>query len=249
MGGGWGDGYTAHETEIFPVSSDLSDEQAALVEPLAVGVRTALRRLPEPGEGALVLGSGIVGLNVVQAVRALSPDCHISVVARYPHQAAMARKLGADEIISGEDCYHATARITGAKLYEGMMGSRMLLGGFDVVFDCVGAAQTLEDSLRCTRAGGAVVMAGVKLKPLHLDLGSVWYQEVDLLGLNSHGMETWDGRRMQTFELTIALLQQGKLTIEGLITHRFALEQWRQAIQTAQDKSTGAIKVVFDYSS
>ncbi len=246
-GGGWGDGYTAHETEVYPVPDDLTDDQAAMVEPLAVGVRTALRRLPEPGEKALVLGSGIVGLNVIQALRALAPDCHITAAARYPHQQAMARRLGAEDFLDGADGYQAAGRITGAKRYEGMMGSRMCLGGFDVVYDCVGSDATLQDCLRWTRAGGTVVLAGVKLKPLSLDLTPVWHQEVNLIGLNSHGQESWQGRQLQTFELVIELLRQGKLTIDGLITHRFPLEKWKQAIETAQDKKSGAIKVVFDY--
>ncbi len=247
VGGGWGDGYTAHETEVFPLAAGFSDDEAVLVEPLAVGVHTVLRRLPQAGERVMVLGSGIVGLNVIQCARALSPDCHITAVARYPQQVEMARKLGADEIVEGEDGYRATARITGAKLYEGMMGSRMLLGGFDVVFDCVGSGESLQDSLRWSRGAGTVVLAGVKLKPLHLDLVPVWYQEVDLIGVNSHGMETWAGRHVQTFELVAELLLAGKLRVEGLITHRFPLAKWRQAIQTAQDKKSGAIKVVFDY--
>lgn len=247
VGGGWGDGYIAHETEVYPVPDDLTDDQAAMVEPLAVGVRTALRRLPESSEKALVLGSGVVGLNVIQALRALAPACHITAAARYKHQREMARRLGADEFLDGEDGYQAASRITGAKRYEGMMGSRMCLGGFDVVYDCVGSDATLQDCLRWTRAGGTVVLAGVKLRPLGLDLTPVWYQEVNLVGVNSHGMETWQGRQMQTFELVIELLRQGKLTIDGLITHRFPLEKWRQAIATAQNKKSGAIKVVFDY--
>lgn len=247
VGGGWGDGYTTHEADIHLVPHDLTDDQAAMVEPLAVGVRTALRRLPAPGERTLVLGSGVVGLNVVQALRALAPDCHITVAARYRHQRDMARALGADEFLGSEDGYQATARITEARLYEGMMGSRMCLGGFDVVYDCVGSSASLQDCLRWTRAGGTVVLAGVKLKPLDLDLTPVWYQEVNLVGLNSHGMESWQGRQMLTFDLVIELLRQGKLTIDGLITHRFPLEKWRQAIATAQDKKSGAIKVVFDY--
>lgn len=247
VGGGWGDGYTAHETEVFPLASGLSDDEAVLVEPLAVGVHTVLRRLPQAGERVMVLGSGIVGLNVIQCARALSPDCHITAVARYPQQVDMARKLGADEIVKGEDGYRATARITGAKLYEGMMGGRMLLGGFDVVFDCVGSGESLQDSLRWARGAGTVVLAGVKLKPLHLDLVPVWYQEVDLIGVNSHGLETWQGRHLQTFELVAELLLAGKLRVEGLITHRFPLTRWREAIQTAQDKRSGAIKVIFDY--
>ena len=247
VGGGWGDGYTAHETEVYPAPDWMDDDQAVMVEPLAVAVHTVLKRLPEAGQQVLVVGSGIVGLNMIQALRALSPDCHISAMARHPQQVAMARTLGADVIINGEDGYEDAARITGAKLYKGMFGNRMLLGGFDVVFDCVGSSKTLHDSLRWAKAGGAVVMAGIKMTPAKLDLSPIWYQEVDLVGLNSHGLDNWDGQFKESFDITVELMRQGKLTIDGLITHRFPLEQWREAIRTAQDKSTGSIKVIFEY--
>jgi threonine dehydrogenase-like Zn-dependent dehydrogenase len=207
-----------------------------------------LRRTPEPGQHALIFGSGIVGLNTLQCLRAVSPECHITAVARYPHQAEMARRLGADEVVIGEDGYQAAARITGAKLYEGMFGNRMLLGGFDVVYDCVGSARTLQDSLRWARAGGAVVLVGVKLAPLKVDLNPIWYQEVDLVGLYAHGAEPWAGETRSTYDLVIELLRQSKITVDGLITHRFPLSQWREAIATALDKRNGTIKVVFDYT-
>jgi len=160
----------------------------------------------------------------------------------------MARRLGADVIIGrGEDAFQAAADITGAKLYAGMFGARMLLGGFDVIYDCVGSAQTTTDSLRMARAGGAVVMVGIKFAPLKADLTPVWYQEVDLVGTYAHGAEVWRGERRHTYDLTIELLRAGQLEAESLITHRFTLENWLKAIRTAQDKHTGAIKVAFEY--
>ena len=247
-GGGWGDGYTAHETEVYPAPADLSDEQAMMLEPLSVGVRAALRRLPGPGQKALVVGAGIIGLTVVQAVRALAPQAHISVIARYPHQAEMAKQLGANVIIGQrDDPYEATAAITGAKLYTGMFDNRMLLGGFDVIYDCVGSARTTSDSLRWARAGGAVVMVGIKFASLKVDMTPVWYQEVDLVGTYAHGTEMWQGKRRHTYDIVIELLRAGKLLAEPLITHRFPLTAWQEAIRTAQDKSKGAIKVAFDY--
>lgn len=248
VGGGWGDGFTAHETEIYPVPDDLSDDQAMMIEPISTGLRAALRRTPKPGEHALIVGSGILGLNTLQCVRAISPKCHITAMARYPQQAQAARRLGADEVVMGENGYQATTRITGAKLYEGMFGNTMLLGGFEVIYDCVGSAQTLHDSLRWAQAGGAVVMLGYKLSRLKLDLNPIWYQEVDLIGLYAHGVEKWNGETWRTYDLVIDLLRQGKLTVDGLITHRFPLSQWRQAIKAASDKRNGTIKVVFDYA-
>ena len=248
VGGGWGDGFTTHEAEIYPVPDDLTHDQAMMIEPISNAIRAVLRRTPGPGQHALIVGSGIIGLNTLQCLRAVSPECHIAVMARHPHQAEMARRLGADEVLAGADGYQATARITGAKLYEGMFGNRMLLGGFDVIYDCVGSAKTLQDSLRWARASGAVVVVGIKFARLKLDLNPIWYQEVDLIGTNSHGAESWGGETRHTYELVIEMLRQGKLTVEGLITHRFPLAQWRQAVSTALDKRNGAIKVIFDYT-
>lgn len=247
-GGGWGDGFTAHETEVYPVPDDLRDDQAMMVEPISTGLRAVLRRTPRAGQRALVVGTGNVGLNTLQCLRAVSPECHITAIARYPQQAEMARRLGADEVMSDEDGYRMTARVTGANLYEGMFGNRMLLGGFDVIYDCVGSARTLQDSLRWARAGGTVVMVGIEFAPLKLDLSPIWYQEVDLIGLMAHGAEPWEGKTRRSFDLVIELMRQGKLTVDGLITHRFPLSQWRQAIHTAMDKRDGAIKVIFDYT-
>jgi threonine dehydrogenase-like Zn-dependent dehydrogenase len=248
VGGGWGDGFTAHETEVYSVPDDLTDDQAMMIEPISTGLRAALSRTPRSGERALILGIGIVGLNTLQCLRAVSSESHITVIARHSHQAEVARRLGADEVVMDEDGYQATARITGAKLYEGMFGNRMLLGGFNVVYDCVGTAKSLQDSLRWTQAGGVVVLVGTKLKTLKLDLTPIWYQEVELIGLLAHGTEPWGGQTWRTYDLVIELMRQGKITVDGLITHRFPLSQWRQAINTAIDKRNGTIKVIFDYT-
>jgi len=248
VGGGWGDGFIAHETGLYRVPDELDDDAAVLVEPLSIGVRAALRRLPRSEERALVVGGGIIGLSVIQAARALSPSCHLTAMARYPQQVEMARKFGANEVVVRDDPYVATARITGGRLYTGLLNNRMVLGGFDVVYDCVGSKKTVQDSLRWTRAGGTVVMVGIRWEAMHVDLTPVWYQEVDLIGLYGRAREEWNGITQSTYDLTTNLLIRKKLTAEGLITHRFPLERWRTAIRTAVDKRSGAIKVVLDYS-
>lgn len=247
VGGGWGDSIVMHETSLYKVPDGLNAEVAAMIEPLSVSVHAALRRLPGSGERVLVVGCGTIGLGVIEAVRALAPESGITAMARYPHQEAMARRLGADELIGHEEPYAALARLTGGRLYEGAFGSRMMLGGYDVVYDCVGTGRTVQDSLRWARAGGAVVLVGISLTRMHVDLTPVWSQEVELIGTYSHGMETVEGRRQSTYDLIVEALQQGTMTTEGFVTHRFPLERWREAVHTARDKRSGAIKVVLDY--
>jgi threonine dehydrogenase-like Zn-dependent dehydrogenase len=247
VGGGWGDGYTAHETELWPVPDELDDDQASLIEPTAVALHSVLRRRPDPGDKVLVFGAGIIGLLTLQMAKRVEPKCHVTVLARYPHQADAARRIEADEVVMGGDLYTEMARITGAKLYEAPMNRGMLLGGFDVIYECVGSADTLGDSLRWARAGGTVVMVGVNLSALKIDLNPVWYQEVDLIGSHTFGQETWHGRESHTYDLVIGMFQSGEITYEGLISHRFPFENYKQAIATAMDKRRGSIKVVFRY--
>ncbi len=245
VGGGWGDSYTCHETEVWKVPDDLDDDEATLVEPLACSVRAVLRRKPEAGDKVLVIGCGTIGLGVVQALRAIAPEADVYAAARYPHQKEAAQEWGATVV--GSDMLEVAAEVADASIECGEFGNRTTLGGFDIVYDCVGIDSTIGQSLRATRAGGAVVIVGVNLKPVKVDLTPVWHQEVDLIGSMAHGMETWNGERISTFDLTAKLLQEGLLTKDRMITHRFKLDDWKKAIQTACDKNSACVKVVFEY--
>ena len=245
VGGGWGDGYTAHESEVRVVPDDLSDDQASLVEPMAVALHGVLRRPPRDGEQVLIVGAGIIGLLTVQCVKLLAPGARLTVLARYPHQAEAATRLGADAVLSGGDLYQQVAQQTGGRLYRAILNRGMVLGGYDVVYDCVGRADTILDALRWTRARGTVVLVGIDLALLKVDLNPVWYQEVDLIGSHTFGAERVDGGSRHTFELVIDHLRAGRLREAGLTTHRFPLAEYRRAIDTALHKRSGAIKVTF----
>lgn len=246
VGGGWGQGFTAHEEEIWPVDARLSNDQAALIEPSAVALHGVLRKAPQAGQQVLVVGAGIIGLLTIQAARIVQPDCRITAIARYPHQAAMARSMGADQVLQDGEIYSQLSTISGAHYYPAPLNRGMLLGGFEVVYDCVGSRQTLTDSLRWARGGGTVVLLGVTLGSLKVDLNPVWYQEVDLLGSLTFGPEPWaDGRH--TFELVMEMMAAGRLGEAGLITHRFPFKQYRRAIAAASDKRRQSIKVMLEY--
>ncbi len=126
----------------------------------------------------------------------------------------------------------------------------MLMGGFDVVFDIVGIASTLNNALRWTRAGGTVVLVGVNLHRMTLDLTPVWYQEINLIGAIGHDVVTWEGKPLSTFELAMHWMQTGEISCTELLTHRFSLSAFRQAFSTATDKKhCRSIKVAFDQFS
>ncbi|HXZ06053.1 MAG TPA: alcohol dehydrogenase catalytic domain-containing protein, partial [Ktedonobacteraceae bacterium] len=191
IGGGWSEEMLVHEQQLFRISSKMNDEQAVLLEPSAVAVHAVLRRLPQPGENALIIGAGTIGLLTLQVILALVPGAIVSVMARYPFQIELATRMGATHILYPQDSYQGVERTTGAKLFTGNFNNKMLLGGYEVIYDTIGSKQTVHDSLRWARAGGTVVLVGLSLHPMQLDLTPIWYQEIDLIGTLAHGMETW----------------------------------------------------------
>jgi threonine dehydrogenase-like Zn-dependent dehydrogenase len=244
VGGGWSDGYTAHETEVYGVPDDLDDDQAIFVEPMAIAVHAVLRRRPQPGDRVLVIGAGKIGLLTAQAAKAVEPGAKVTILARYPHQEQAAKRLGIDSIVRGGDLYAELAEIAGAKHYRAPMNRGMWLGGFEVVYDCVGSPTTIIDALRWARADGTVVMVGFTLGELKVDLNPIWYQEVDLRGSAFFGMEHWEGRLTHTYDIVVDMIRDGRLQCAGMITHRFPFSEYKQAIATATEKRSGSIQVV-----
>jgi len=248
VGGGYGDSFITPASILLPVPDGLPDEQAILTEPAAVGLHAAWRRPPLAGERVLVLGCGPVGFLLLQALRILQPACTVTAVAQFAWQAELARKFGAqDTFLAGDDGYAEVARRTGARLYAGRGRNRMLMGGFDIIYDVVGTAATLNQALRWARAGGTVVLVGVNLHRMHLDLTPVWYQEVDLIGAVGHDLVTWEGETLSTFELAMRWMLSGEIQCTGLVTHRFPLAEYRRAFLTAADKGRHrSVKVAFE---
>jgi threonine dehydrogenase-like Zn-dependent dehydrogenase len=93
--GGFADYFPAHESMLIPVPADLSDEVAVIGDPFAVSLHSVTRHPPPPGGKVLVYGGGALGSTAVAIIKALYPDVEVMVVARWPAQAALARKLGA----------------------------------------------------------------------------------------------------------------------------------------------------------
>ncbi len=247
IGGGWGDQMVVHESQLYHPPASLSDDKVALLEPAAVALHAALLALPKPGERVLVIGCGIVGLMTLQTLHALAPQTEVTALARHGFQAELARDLGASDVYVGGDGYRITEEKTGARLYEGRFGSRMLLGGFDAVFDCVGTSTTLTDALRWARAGGSVVTVGIQYKIYKSDLSPLYYQELRLLGTWGYAREEWNGERLDAFEFAARLVESGDLKFDRLITHRFPLSEWREAVAVSVDKRKHrSVKVALD---
>jgi len=248
--GGFAEYLPAHESMLIPVPNGVSDEVAVLADPFAVSLHSVTRHPPPPGGKAFVYGGGALGTSVTAIIRALHPDVEVMVAARWPAQAALARRLGATVVdpFPVEQLLEEAATWSGGVLQRDGAGLPMAHpGGIDVVYDTVGTAQTAEVGVRLLKARGTMVKSGVHA-PERWEWSPLYFKEISWVGSNAFGVEEVDGVRMHGIAHYLRLADEGRIDLTGMLTHVFRLEQWREAfVALATQGESGAIKVAFDF--
>jgi len=252
FGGGWSTELVVPGDRVHRVADHLDDATAVLVEPTAVAVHAVLRDAPAPGERALVIGPGTIGLSLVHALRVLTPDVEILVAGLNDATDALARRAGAAALVHGarERLLAEVATHLGSRMRGGRLSGPVLDDGVDVVYDCVGSAQTIDDGLRVLRPGGRLVLLATAARRT-IDLSLAWHRELTIRGSGYYAVEQVlagagipAGRRRA---VAIAMEVLAEVRPGHLVTHRFRLDQARDALAvSAAGPAAGAVKVVFE---
>jgi threonine dehydrogenase-like Zn-dependent dehydrogenase len=239
--------FSAHESQLFEVPETMSDEAAVLSDPASVSLRSILLAPPEESAQVLVYGSGTLALAAVALVRHLHPGCEIWAATRPGARAALAYKLGADAVLSSRpDELVGQVRIrTGKRALRPWSGKRWLQDGPAVVYDTIGSTETVETSLRLLATGGTLVVSGVE-PPKRFEWTPMYFKEIRVVGSNGFGIEEVAGVRKHAFEHYFDFARAG-LDLTPLVTHRYRLARWREAVLALSDaRSTGAVKVLLE---
>ncbi len=248
-GGAWSANFVAHQSQLYAVPESVSDENALMVEPLACGLHAALADFSADDETILILGAGTIGLVTLAALRALGSQARILVSARYDFQAEAARKLGASEVLQGGDLYAQVAECTGATLLKPKLGKRVVSGGVDRVYECVGSDAALDDAIRLARAGGKVGLVGVPGIAKGVDWSAIFSQELTLLASTEYGhAEHYAGKDWSAFALALHLMESGRVDLGWMVNRRYPLAEYKQALVDLHDKKRQPIiKAVFAF--
>lgn len=250
-GGGWAEELVAPAHRAFRVPDALDDREAVLAEPFAIGVHAVARNLPPAGARVLVIGPGPIGLAVVHALAALAPDTSVTVAGVHPFSDAFALEAGADHVVHGTQAalVEAAAEVLDSPTRGNRLSGPVLEDGFDVVFDCVGVEQTIDDALRLTRPRGQVVLVGTSTRQ-KVDWSLLWHRELGVRGTVYYGTEDVTDRarlrtgRRRAMGLALEVLEDAP--VAGLVTHVFPLDESMQALGTAAaGPGAEAIKVTF----
>jgi L-iditol 2-dehydrogenase len=204
------------EEFAYPVPDDLSDDAAALIEPLSVGVWACRKARVGPGARVLVTGAGPVGLLCLQAARAFGAT-FVAVTDVNPQRLRLARDLGATQTLDVRD-----TRLADAALDP------------DVLLECSGHPAAIGEAIRAVGRAGRVVLVGMGGAEIPLPLAHVQTRELEVTGTFRYA-NTWPD--------AIALAAAGRVDLDALVTGHQGLAGVEQAL-TAGTRDPGSVKVV-----
>jgi L-iditol 2-dehydrogenase len=214
--------YVVHSVRsVFRVPDTLSDEEAAMLDPLAIALHTVRRGGQQPGDTVAVVGPGVMGLLVAECARVLGAG-RVIVVGRGP-RLARAGELGHEtlDFTRGDPVDEVRARTAGR--------------GADVALECSGAATALEQCIGMLRKGGRVAVIGLPMDDARIPLKRVVLDEIDIVGVRAAAGE---------MPVAATLAADGRIRLSELITHRYALEDFADAYTTFTERIDGALKVI-----
>lgn len=218
---------------IYAVDEKISDRAAALIEPFTVGCRAARRSGPKSGEQAVVFGAGTIGIGAAIALKYFG--CSRVVLCDHSeYRLSICRELGFETVCNEEqDTVLKLQNLLGES--KGIRGTAI---DSDIWIDAAGADQILTDYEQYGKYNSRMVMVAVGTN----------IREVDMLGL-TFGQKSLTGSGGYTPEDVsdvMEIMKSGKWEIEKIITHEYAWEQLREAIEKAGDPKS-ALNVIIHF--
>ena len=245
-GAGWSDSFIYPARGLAHIYDELTDEQAVMVEPTCVSIHSVLCAPPQKGEKVLVMGCGAIGLGVVQAIKIVQPDCEVWVLERVPSRRSSLKSWARTTCFPARSTKpppRPPAAAPSTPAWAATATSSAASTASTIAWAATGPTHT---AVRLLRARGTLVKIGHHMRAVTFDETPVWWQELTLVGVDAHGMETWQGRRLYTFDLAQEWIRDGIYKVEGFVTHHFKLDQYKDAFRLALQNSPEVIKIVLD---
>lgn len=216
----------------YKLPDNLSFEEGAMVEPLAVAVRACKRADLTLGHNVLVCGAGPIGLMCVLAARAMGAG-KVCVTNTSEHRLAVAAQLGADHCIMVKE---KSPEVVAQEVKDFLGGP-----GVHITMDTSSAQDAMDTATLATRPGGSIVLTGCATMRTSIDAFTVTVCELTILGSMCYDITS--------FPVAIEMMASGRVDVKPLVSHRFPLSAAVEAFETAASKrgSDGAVKVMISF--
>ncbi len=216
LDGGMAEYSIVPQLQLYPVPATLTSRDAAFIEPVSCIVHGIDRARLKPGDTAVIVGAGTIGLLMLQLMKS-SGASRIIVVEPLQAKQEIARSLGAEVAVPPAGAAAAVRELTEV--------------GADIVIECVGKQETIQQAIALARRGGTVEFFGVC--PIGVTIlmepNEIYFRELTILGsyLNP-----------KTFPRAIELLATGVISTEHLPISAFPLDGVHEALAHLREGKT-----------
>jgi threonine dehydrogenase-like Zn-dependent dehydrogenase len=202
---------------LIPIPAVVSDEEAAIVEPVALALRVLNHLHPNLGDWITVIGQGAIGLLMTQV--ALMKGCRVIAIDREDYRLELSEKYGADAVINAEkdDVIKTVRKLT--KI------------GSDFVIEAAGTKATVEQTPFLVRKAGKVALIGESQGYMNLEDAD----EASFFTMYISPVE---------YPSAVELIARKLVDVAGLVTHRFRLEEFERALETVDNPAEKSLKVI-----
>ena len=212
--------------KITPLPEEMSLEEGAMIEPLAVAVHAVRRAGDVTGKDICVLGAGPIGILVAQAAKGLGAG-RVMVTDVSGLRLEKAKECGADMVVNTRE------RDFGEAFVEFFGPDKA-----DVIYDCAGNDVTMGQAIKYARKGSTIILVAVFAKMASVDLAVLNDHELDL---NTSMMY-----RSEDYEKAIELVQEGKVRLMPLLSKRFPFREYLEAYKYIDENRESTMKVLID---
>lgn len=218
--------FAVDESKVTPLPDDMSYDDGAMIEPLAVTVHAAKRFEGVKGAKVVVFGCGPIGILLIQSLKAFGA-AEVLATDISDTRLALAKSLGADYVVNTmKDDY-----------------TEALLNAFgpdkaDVAYECAGTDITMDQAIQNARKGSTIILVAVFGKRANVDLAKLNDSELDL--------NTTMMYRHEDYVDAIRLVNEGKIRLKPLQSAHFAFEDYLEAYQYIDNNREKTMKVLID---
>lgn len=210
----------------FRLPKVLNADHGAISEPLSIGLYSVLKSVDMKGKDIAILGFGPIGMSVMLSAKALGVK-NIFVSDKIDERLSIAGMEGAQGIFNP----------LGKDVVKEIINALPL--GVDVVFECCGQQEALDQAVDVLKPGGKVMIVGIPgFEKWQLDVDKTRRKEITVQFVR---------RQVGCVQPSIDLMTSGKIDIGRMITHRFPFSETKEAFDLVASYSDGVMKAMIDF--
>ena len=215
------------ETSCIPIPDSLSYDQAAISEPLAIGVYAVKQSIPMKGAKAGILGFGPIGMSV------LLPALAMGATEVYVSDKLDCQASDCTQMRGGFDSQSRHRRCGGRRLKERVPGL------LDVVFECCGQQEAIDHAVDLLKPGGKLMVIGIpEFDRWSFPVDKCRHKELTIQNVR---------RQNEALDPALDLMKDGKVSVEAMATHRFSFRDAKAAFDLVAGYKDGVMKAMIDF--